>query len=96
MSEPNTCKFYDPSCALKWLSDEFKAFWLYIYDSFLSGLAVVVEAITVPDFLLNVQTVIIPSSVSWFLQPFNITFGLTAIVVAYTARFVLRRIPFIG
>jgi len=96
MSEKNSCEWYDPSCALQWLSDEFKAFWLYLYDSLITGLAVVVEAIPVPDFLSNIQSVSLPSGVAWFIEPFNIGYGLIAIVGAYTARFILRRIPFIG
>lgn len=96
MSEKNSCDWYDPSCGLQWLSDEFKAFWLYVYDSLMGGLATLIESIPVPDFLSNIQTVSLPASVSWFLDPFQIGFGLIAIVGAYTARFILRRIPFIG
>jgi hypothetical protein len=96
MAEQSSCKWYDPSCTFQWLSDEFKAFWIYIYDSFMGGLAAVVESIPVPDFLANAQIVHLPNSVSWFLDAFNIGTGLFIVVGAYTARFILRRIPFIG
>jgi hypothetical protein len=92
----NQCNWYDPSCSLQWLQDEFKAFFLWILDGLYSGLAKVIELLPVPDFLQSVQHVQIANSVAWFLQPFEITYGLGVIVSAYVARFILRRIPFIG
>lgn len=92
----NSCEWYDPSCWLKWLSDELKALWLWLYDGLLSGLAKLVEILPVPDFLSNAQVVSISSTVSWFVEPFNFKYGLSIIVGAYIARFILRRIPFIG
>lgn len=93
---PNECKWYDPSCALTWLSDELKAIWLWLYDSILSGFAAVIEAIPVPDFLLNLHSFTLPPTLSWFVNCLNLPIGLGIVVTAYTARFILRRIPFIG
>ena len=92
----NSCEWYDPSCALQWLQDEFKAFFLWVLDSIMLGLAKIIELIPVPDFLENLHATTLNPTVSWFLQPFEIQFGLIAIVSAYIARFILRRIPFIG
>jgi hypothetical protein len=92
----NECSWYDPSCALAWLSAELKAFALWIYDAFMSGFSALVEAIPVPDFLANVGSYTLPSSLSWAAHALNLDIGLGIVVTAYTARFILRRIPFIG
>ncbi len=92
----NECSWYDPSCALTWLSDELKAIFLWLYDAMLSGFAAVIEAIPVPDFLANIHSFTLPPMLSWAVSSFNLPFGIGVIVTAYTARFILRRIPFIG
>lgn len=91
-----SCEIYDVVCFGGWLKDEFKSFFLYVYDSILSGLARLVELIPVPDFLANMHSFVMTSWVSWFIEPFEISYGLSAIVSAYIARFILRRIPGIG
>ncbi|MAY15260.1 MAG: hypothetical protein CMI06_07980 [Oceanospirillaceae bacterium] len=92
----NTCEWYDPSCALGWLRDEFQAFGVWIWDSILSGIASVFEAIPVPEFMLNVDSYTLPTSVSWAASAFQLDVGLGIIVSAYISRFILRRIPIIG
>lgn len=92
----DACVFYNPSCTVDWWKQEFKDFYLWAYDNFMGGLATLVESIPSPDFLQNMQTMVMPPAVSWFLQPFEIPYALTVIASAYVARFVLRRIPFIG
>lgn len=97
MSESaNNCSWYDPSCALAWVRDELQAFGVWIWDSILSGIASTFEAIPVPDFLNSVGTHVIPSGVAWAAEAFQLDIGLTVIVSAYIARFILRRIPVIG
>jgi hypothetical protein len=98
MSEPteNTCSWYDPSCTLTWLRDEFQAFGIWIWDSLLSGVATTFEAIPVPDFMQNIGAHTIPPGVSWAASAFQLDVGLGIIVSAYTARFILRRLPIIG
>lgn len=92
----NVCSWYDPSCALAWLRDELQAFGLWIWDSILSGLVSTFEAIPAPDFMQNVGTHSIPSGVAWAASAFQLDVGLAIIVSAYTARFILRRIPVVG
>ncbi len=92
----NTCAWYDPSCGLAWFRDELQAFALWLWDSLLAGIASLFEAIPVPDFMLNVTTYTLPSTVAWAVSPFQIDIGLSIIVSAYIARFILRRIPIIG
>jgi len=94
--EINTCSWYDPSCALQWMQAEMTAFSIWVYDSILSGLALLMESIPIPDFLLNSSSFTIPQSVAWAASPFQLEVGLAIIVSAYTARFILRRIPGIG
>lgn len=92
----NSCEWYDPSCALKWLQDEFKAFWVWLYDGMMVGLSNLIDSIPVPSFMAEIQPIIFPASVGWAIDVMNIQFGVSVVVAAYTARFILRRIPFIG
>lgn len=46
--QQNTCSWYDPSCVLEWLRDEYQAFGVWIVDSLLSAIAGVFEAIPPP------------------------------------------------
>lgn len=92
----NLCSWYDPSCALAWLRDELQAFGVWIYDGVLSGLASLLEVIPAPEFLTNVTSYTLSPGITWAAHPFQLDIGLTIIVSAYTARFVLRRIPGIG
>lgn len=91
-----SCSWYDVGCFFGWLADEFKHFYLWAYDKFVGGLSAIVDAIPVPDFLLNMGTFEIPSGVVYFSTAFEIPYGISVCVAAYTARFILRRIPFIG
>ncbi len=92
----NSCEWYDPSCALAWIRDELQAVGVWMWNSVLSGAASVLEAIPVPDFMQNVGSHTLPSSVSWAASAFQLDVGLGIIVSAYVARFILRRIPIIG
>ena len=92
----NTCSWYDPSCALGWIRDELQQFWVWLWDSLLSGIATTFEAIPVPEFLQNVDAHEIPSGVAWAASALQLDVGIAIIVSAYTARFILRRIPIIG
>lgn len=92
----NSCEWYDPSCALEWLRDEFQAFGVWILDSILSSIAAIFESIPVPDFMQNVGTISLPPTVNWILDAFQLDVGIGIIVTAYTARFILKRIPIIG
>lgn len=38
----------------------------------------------------------IPSEVGYFLAPFHIGDGINAMLSAYLARFIIRRLPFVG
>lgn len=91
-----SCKWYDVPCWLGWLRDELKALLLWWYDSLLGGLASLLEAIPVPDFFAQISTIQVPDGVAFFASAFQLPFGVGLVVGAYTARFILRRIPFIG
>ena len=90
-----SCNWYDPSCALDWIGDELQAFFLWCYDGILSGLAALLEMIPVPDFL-NSASIQLPPAVAFFADVLMLPEGLQVIATAYTARFILRRIPGIG
>ncbi len=91
-----TCSFYDISCWLAWCTDEAQQFFLWALNELLSSLAFVYESIPVPEFLQGVGSFSLPSSVLWAAELFQIPTGISIMVSAYTARFILRRIPGIG
>jgi len=91
-----TCSFYDVPCHASWLVYQLELLVDYIYDSFMSGAAAIIDIIPVPDFLLTIEPIVLSSQISFFLSPFQIEYGLGIIVSAYTARFIVRRLPIIG
>jgi hypothetical protein len=74
--------------------------WLprQIYKLLCEGLAGLVQAIPVPDFISAIPGYLsaVPSGVAFFLAAFQFETGMTIIISAYLLRFVIRRIPFIG
>jgi hypothetical protein len=93
---PQSCSFLDVPCHANWLVFQLESFGVWLYDTFLTGLAGLLEIVPVPDFLINIQPILIPSSVTFFLEPFQIEYGITILVSAYIARFIVRRLPVIG
>jgi hypothetical protein len=91
-----SCSFYDVGCWLLWLLEAMGNGALYLLEALLNGLAFVYESIPVPSFLESLPSLSLPPSVLWTAEPFQIPSGVGIIVTAYTARFILRRIPFIG
>ena len=71
---------------------------LKLYGLLLDGLATVLEAIPIPAWASSVEgyASAISSSVLFYIQPFNLTEGVTILLGAYGIRFLIRRIPFIG
>lgn len=92
----NECNWYDPACALGWIQEELKALAIWWYDVLLSSFAFVIEMFPVPNFLLDLPSYTVPPAMGWFLEPFQIEYGISIVVVAYTARFALRRVPVVG
>lgn len=90
------CKIYDVGCQLGWLIDEIKNILLWFYEMIITGFAVVIEAIPVPEFLQNVAPMNLPAHVLWWTDMFQVGYGLAIVSTAYIARFVIRRIPLIG
>lgn len=61
----------------------------------MGGLASLFESIPVPSFL-EMGNLNLPSSVIFFTDLFVLPLGASIIVSAYTLRFIIRRLPFIG
>ncbi|MNZ72127.1 hypothetical protein D3C78_904970 [compost metagenome] len=84
--------------SLQWLLDAL--LWLpkKLWQDLLDGLAVLIEAIPVPDFLANAGSFLggLPTGVVYFFHFFAVPEGIAMICSALLLRFVLRRIPFIG
>ena len=81
---------------LDYILEQTKNLFQWFWEKIMGALASLIEIIPVPDFLLNLPSLVMPSGVSYFANVAEIPFGITIIVSAYTARFLLRRIPFIG
>lgn len=71
-----------------------KKIWEWVLDQVASA----IEAIPVPDFFNDAKSALsgIPSEIGYFIEPFNFGAGLSIIIGAYLARFLIRRIPVIG
>jgi hypothetical protein len=77
--------------------ESIKNFFLWVYESIVLGISNLFSLIPAPAFLENIDSSLtIPSSVAFFAAPMQFQFGITVIVSAYTTRFLIRRIPFIG
>ena len=94
--EEESCSWYDPTCSLAWIGEELRSWALWLYDSVLQGFSSLINYLPVPDFMINMGQLELPASVSWFVAPFQLEWGLALFATAYTARFVVRRIPVIG
>lgn len=74
--------------------------WLpqYAVHKLLTALSEFFAKIPVPDFIPAIPSYfsVIPDDVVFFLTIFEFKYGLSAIIAALIARFVLRRIPAIG
>ena len=85
------------------LSEFFNAFFTKIKEIFwwcweqvLDFFAWIVERIPAPSFLENMPTYTLPDSVLWMIEPFNVGYGLSVLVAAFTARFLIKLIPMVG
>ncbi|PCI36855.1 MAG: hypothetical protein COB50_04235 [Thiotrichales bacterium] len=81
---------------ITWFFDELLIIISNIWNAFLSSFAFIIESIPVPSFLLNLTPFVIPESISFFAQAFQIQFGISIVVSAYTLRFFIRRLPIVG
>lgn len=82
----------------QWLKDLLLWLPLKIWEMITDGLAGVLEAIPVPDFINQAKGFMggIPGNVLWVLDLFAVPQGMTMIMSALLLRFLVRRIPLIG
>lgn len=83
---------------LGWVKDLLLWIPRELFSLFVDGLASLADSIPVPDFLAMAANLFsgITSGVWWWLSFFLIPQGFSLVMGAYAARFLLRRIPFIG
>lgn len=81
-----------------WLKDLLLWLPLKIWELLLDGLASVLEAIPVPDFVSTATGAFssIPGNVLFFANYFAVGEGIAMVLSAYALRFLIRRIPLIG
>lgn len=83
---------------MAWLLEVLLWVPMNVYELLLDGLAAIIEAIPVPDFIENMGSVgaSIPPTVRYMLGELHFAEGLAIIIGAYIVRFLIRRIPVIG
>jgi len=81
---------------LQWLLDVLLWVPRKLYQLILEGLLTVFNAIPVPSWAEGLDLDWIPAGMAYFLEPFNVAFGVTCITSAYLLRFLIRRIPVVG
>jgi hypothetical protein len=84
--------------ALQWLFDLIDKLPLHLWVLLLGGLQSAVNAIPVPSFFSSAPGYIanLPPFVAYLSSAMQIPYGLGVVTTAFFARWVLRRIPFIG
>lgn len=91
-----SCDWYDVPCQADWLSQSVSSWFDELYEKFMLNFAKFVDTIPLPDFLVDLEPLVLPPEISYFVEPFQVEYGIGIIVSAYIARFILRRIPIIG
>jgi len=83
---------------LEWLIDLFLWVPRKLWELSLDGLASLVEALPVPDFMSGLSSWIagIDPAVAYFGAPLQIEAGMGFVITAWVLRFAIRRIPVIG
>ncbi|MOA27543.1 hypothetical protein D3C78_1484260 [compost metagenome] len=83
---------------LEWLLELVEWIPKSIWSALLDGLASILEALPVPDFMAQAGGFFgnLPTTVVYFLQFFAVAEGIGFILSALLLRFLLRRIPLIG
>lgn len=69
-----------------------------LYQLVLDGLAAIVEAIPVPDFMSSLGSLVsgLDSAIAYFAAPLQLGTGMTWVFSAMVLRFLIRRIPVVG
>jgi len=67
-----------------------------IYQLLLEGMLALFNWIPVPAWAEDLNLDWVPSGMAYFLEPFNVAWGLTCITSAYLIRFLIRRLPVVG
>lgn len=82
----------------EWLKDLLLWVPQKLWELLLDGLASVIEALPVPDWLASIASFggSIPPGVGYFLHVMRVPEGLAMLLSAYVLRFLIRRIPVIG
>jgi len=82
----------------QWLKDLLLWLPLKLWEMLLDGLASVIEALPVPDFLAAAQGLFsgVGGNVLYVLGLFAVPEGIGMIISALILRFIIRRIPLIG
>jgi hypothetical protein len=82
----------------EWLAEKLSWLGEYIFSGVLSAFAWVLEQIPVPDFMSGSSNVLssIPPGVAYFAGAMEVAFGMSVIISALVARFIIRRIFFLN
>lgn len=84
--------------ALEWLLDALLWVPRELWALLLDGLAGLIEAIPVPEFMSNLTSWVsgIDPAIAYFGGPLQLGTGMTFVALAWVIRFAIRRIPLVG
>ena len=90
------CSVVDIGCWIGWSLSEVKLLLVGWVDDVLTAILHVINSFSPPSFLTSVQNFSFPDSMMYFLNLFQVQYGVGVIVSALIFRFVIKLIPFIG
>jgi hypothetical protein len=78
----------------QWLADEIAEIFNIFFDAIYNGFAALIALIPVPGFFADATTLMgqLPNDVMYWIYLFQVPFGLSIAVSAYSIRFAIRRI----
>lgn len=90
------CNITDIGCLTDSWYQGLKDFALDTYQFIVMSFADLIDLIPIPDFFDDMQTYTVPANLAFFVEPFQLEYGIGIVVSAYIARFIVRRLPVVG
>lgn len=91
-----TCDWYDVPCGIEFLIYELGQLFLMLFHTLMMGLVSLFESIPRPGFFDTLATIQLPPDFYYFSELFQLGPGVQIVMSAYTIRFLIRRLPFVG
>lgn len=81
-----------------WLWGMFKDLLMWVFSGVMDAIVGLLSLIPVPGWVSDFAPAWagLSGTVGYWLEPFNLSYGITVISAAYGVRFIIRRLPVIG